>query len=113
MHELSIVLSIVHTVSDELIKSECSVVDEIELEIGELSGVDLAAFDFAWSEAVKNTPLASAVRKILQPSGQFRCMDCDHEFKSVKPVSECPQCKSYLTFAIKGKELRIKSILAS
>ena len=48
MHELSIVMSIVDLANKEATKHQASAIEEIELDIGCLSGIDMDSFDFAW-----------------------------------------------------------------
>lgn len=47
MHELSVVMSIIKTAEDEARKNNAIGIEEIELDIGELSRVEITAFDFA------------------------------------------------------------------
>ena len=63
MHELSIVMGIIKIAEVEAEKAGAKNVDLIELEIGNLAGVEIEALDFAWTEAVKHTILENAKRK--------------------------------------------------
>lgn len=47
MHELSIVMSILDIAQKQANMAQAKVVEEIELEIGELSGIEKMSFDFA------------------------------------------------------------------
>lgn len=111
MHEMSIAMNIVDIVEEELEKAHATVVSQIELEIGTLSGVVLEALEFALDEAVKKTPLENAEIKIEKVSGRASCKHCGYVFESEDYFSSCPQCKSMETEIIQGKELRIKSLL--
>jgi len=64
MHELSIVQSIVDIATNEANAAQGNMIDEIEIDIGALSGIDMNAFWFAWNIAVKNTLLANAKANI-------------------------------------------------
>ncbi len=111
MHELSVVMSIIDIAEAYAGKAGSDRVDEIELDIGTLSGVDMDALDFAWTEAVKTTLLSRAVRRINRIAARARCMDCDHVFDVDQPGTPCPVCSGYLVVLIRGKELRVKSLL--
>jgi hydrogenase nickel incorporation protein HypA/HybF len=113
MHELSIVMSIVDIASSQLQKVNASEIEEIELEIGTLSGVELNSFDFAWRQAVKQTPLDKAVRKINLIEGRGRCLDCNIEFSIQNLYDACPICNGHLIDILKGKELRVKSLIVN
>ena len=53
MHEMSIVLGIVKIAENEAQKAGVSSFTAIDLEIGNLSGVEWDALDFAWEAAVE------------------------------------------------------------
>ena len=113
MHELSIVLGIIDIADQYTRDAGASGVEEIDLEIGELSGVDPAALDFAWDLAIKNTVLENAVRKINSIAGRAKCMDCDSEFKIGHYTDPCPVCGKHLLSIVQGKEMRVKSLVVS
>jgi hydrogenase nickel incorporation protein HypA/HybF len=110
MHELSIALGIVDIASDAVSRAGASGVSHIELEIGELAGVEMPALDFAWSEAVRGTVLAAATRQVHRVAGQARCMECDHVFAAGRAMNKCPACASPFTELVHGKELRVHAI---
>ena len=56
MHELSIVMSIIKLAAEQ---ADADMIEEIELDIGCLSGIDMDSFDFAWKQAIKQTVLRS------------------------------------------------------
>jgi len=111
MHELSIALSIIDIADKEAKKANAIKVAEIELEVGELAGVEYRALDFAFETAVKNTILENAIVKIHKPKGQAICNDCNTNFEINDLYSACPKCGGYFHNIIKGKELRVKSLL--
>ena len=85
-------------------------VDLIELEIGNLAGVEIEALDFAWTEAVKHTILENAKRKIDLIKGKGQCMECEHIFPLDNIYDPCPNCQNYLKGILQGKELRVKAL---
>ncbi len=110
MHELSIVMSIIEIANGEAIKANVSKIDEIELEMGLLSGIEMSAFDFAWQEAVKSSVLENAERIIVRPSGKAVCLECNTSFDIDSLYDQCPVCKSHFIDITQGKELRVKSL---
>lgn len=110
MHELSIVMGILKIAETETKKAGAKKVELIELEIGNLAGIELDALDFVWSGAVKNTVLENAERKIDQIKGKAQCMECDLIFPLEHVYDPCPDCNNYLKGIIQGKELRIKAL---
>ena len=110
MHELSIVMGILNIAEAEAKKAGAKRVDLIELEIGNLAGIELDALDFVWSGAVKDTVLEHAIRKIDLIKGKGKCMECDLVFPLEHVYDPCPNCQNFLKGIIQGKELRVKAL---
>jgi len=113
MHELSIVMSIIDIAEQQAKNANAVSVDEIELEIGELSGIEEQAFDFAWQQAVKDTVLNNAERVITKIPGEGLCMECDASFPVHQLYDPCPVCGKHFISVQKGKELRVKSLVVT
>lgn len=113
MHELSLVMGVIKIAEEEMRKHEASIIDEIELEIGVLSGVEMTAFDFAWNQAIKDTPLENTKRIITVIEGEGVCSDCEKSFPVKEFYDPCPYCKQHLVYINKGKEFRVKSLVVS
>lgn len=111
MHELSIAQSIVEIVEEEAKKQNTNSVSELTLEIGTMSGIVIEAIEFAMTEAVRNTVLQNATLKIEEISAIAQCDKCKHEFEIFDLYSPCPKCNHLYSDIIKGKELKIKSIV--
>jgi hydrogenase nickel incorporation protein HypA/HybF len=111
MHELSIVMSIVETAEEKVKENHAHSVEEIELVIGDLAGIDSQALDFAWDSAVKNTVLQTAKRNIIHVPARAKCLECDCEFEIKDQFDPCPLCGEPLLQIIQGKELQIKSMI--
>lgn len=113
MHELSIAMGIVKIAEDELSKSAADRIDEIELDIGQLSGIEMSSFEFVWPSAIENTVLQNSKRKINNIKGKAVCLDCNAKFDLMNQFDNCPECKSMLKEIVQGQELRVKSLLVS
>lgn len=113
MHELSIVQSIVDIAEREVRKANAHTVESIELEIGELAGVEFAALDFAWDVAVQRTVLANAQRHVHRVTGKARCSDCHTEFIMQNLFDACPNCGQYFNEILAGKELKVRSLVVN
>ena len=110
MHEYSIALSIVEIAEKEVEKYGAKGVESIELEIGQLSGIELLALDFAWEPATSGTVLENASKNIIVIQGTAECNDC-HKHYAVKEIYDlCPDCGSFMKEISRGKELKIKSL---
>lgn len=113
MHELSLVMGVIRIAEDEMRKHQAGIIEEIELEIGVLSGVEMTAFDFAWNQAIKDTALENAIRNITVIEGVGVCPDCEKSFPVKEFYDPCPHCHQHLVYINKGKEFRVKSIVVS
>lgn len=110
MHELSIAMGIVRIAEKETAKVNAQKVEQIELEIGTLAGIEFDALDFVWPSAVKDTILENALKKVTIINGKAKCNDCNVVFKLDNMYDACPNCKGYIKTIVKGKELVVKSL---
>lgn len=113
MHELSVVMSIVDIARLEARKASAGVIEEIEMDIGCLSTIEMTAFDFAWLQGVKETILENARKKVNRIKGKARCLQCESIFPVENVYDACPACGAHLLDILEGKELRVKSIVVS
>jgi hydrogenase nickel incorporation protein HypA/HybF len=110
MHELSIIASIVDIASQHVHKAGAQKVESIELEIGELAGVEWSALDFAWEAGTTDTLLENAKLELHKIPGIARCLECNKEFGIAAFFDPCPDCGSYFNEILRGKELRVKAL---
>ena len=110
MHELSLVMGIIDLASMEAEAHGAREVEEIVLDIGELSGVEMESFDFAWTEGVKGTILEGTERKINRIPGRGKCLDCETEFSLLQYYDPCPKCGEHLIEVLSGKEMKVKTV---
>jgi hydrogenase nickel incorporation protein HypA/HybF len=111
MHELSLVMGIVDLAREEAGKHDSCLIEEIVMDIGELSGVEMLSFDFAWNQAVKGTLLENTERKINRIPGSGNCLDCGTVFPMQQFFDPCPACGEHLVEVISGKEMRVKTLI--
>jgi hydrogenase nickel incorporation protein HypA/HybF len=113
MHELSIVENIIGIAAEAVKTHEGKSVDAIELEIGELAGIDQEALDFAWDAAIRETVLEHAIRKIDRTIGRALCLVCNNKFHIRQYYDPCPNCGSFQKEILEGNELKVKRITLS
>lgn len=113
MHELSIVMGIVDIALQQADREQARSIDEIELDIGCLTTVEMLAFEAAWRQAVKATPLENTIRNINRIPGRARCLECGSEFPMNNLYDACPHCSSHFLEISQGKELRVRSLVIS
>ena len=111
MHELSIAMSIVDLAEEYAAREGGHRVVEMELEVGELSGVVIPALEFAMEEAVAGTLCEGAAWKIRSIPGEVRCRACGHLFPADNLFVPCPKCGEFGVELVKGDEMRLCSLL--
>ncbi len=111
MHELSIVMSILEIAEDKVREHQAQRVESIELEIGQLAGIEWEAMDFAWEAAVRNTVLDGSTREIRKIEGRAKCLECKNEFPCSALYTACPSCGNVFSSLLQGKELRVSSMI--
>jgi hydrogenase nickel incorporation protein HypA/HybF len=110
MHELSITMNILDIAEENARNLNAKIVHEIEIDIGEMSGVDTDALQFAMQCTTKSELLESAKLVINKIPAKARCYSCNHEFDISDFYTECPNCNGFNHDIYQGKELKIVSI---
>lgn len=101
------VLSIVEENAKTL---NAKIVHEIEMDIGELSGIDYDALEFAMQHVQKSELLEKAKLVINRIPAKARCKSCSYEFDIKDFYSACPKCNKFDHDIFQGKELKVKAI---
>ena len=85
-------------------------VREIEIDIGELSGIDYDALEFAMQYSKKGELLENAKLVINKIPAKARCKSCNHQFDIRDFYTPCPKCNQFNHEILQGKELKVKAI---
>lgn len=110
MHEFSIARSIVDIAEEAVASKQAKAVEQIVLDIGQLSGIELDALLFVWDAATRSSVLEGAKRVINTVPGKARCLECKGIFQTAELMDTCPECGSYFFDVLQGKELQVKSL---
>jgi len=121
MHEISIAGAIIDSVLDAAKKNNAIKVNEVFLEIGELTALNPDQLQFIFSTITRGTVAQGACFNISMIKPSVRCKKCSYngsiEFfeKShfVIPVIKCPQCNETDVDIIAGRECCVKKIKIS
>ena len=111
MHELSIAIEILDIVEKEAIKNGAAVVRQVNLRVGDLSGVETESLTFSF-DAVKGEKelTRDAVLAVKRLPVKIRCTPCDAVFNGTGHMVICPQCEGFDTELLQGEELEIADI---
>ena len=111
MHELSIAMSILDSVQEEVDRRNCGSVEAIHLRIGALSGVVPDALRSAYELAAEQTPYASTRLMIEEVPIVIYCAACARN----QPIVSsnwfcCPECNTPSNQIVSGRELEITAL---
>ncbi|HWB32365.1 MAG TPA: hydrogenase maturation nickel metallochaperone HypA [Acidobacteriaceae bacterium] len=110
MHEIGIANEILAAGMQEVARHPGSWLVRIGVRVGELSGVDRAALDFAFAALTKGTSLEAVRVEIETVARRARCRGCGLEFESQPWGAHCPGCGSLDNVLIAGDELDLRYI---
>lgn len=112
MHEFSLAQSIIEIVDESLKKNGAEKAVELHLEIGTLSGVEIPALEMALESLKTNSVIETTEIKLFITKAKAICGNCNKEFYPEDLFTPCPECSSYNSEIMSGKELLVKSIVA-
>ena len=112
MHELGLISAVVKTVEKIMAEENLTSVEEIVLQVGELSGVIPRYVEECYPAAVYKTSLEKTKLIMEVVPGIVRCKKCGEEFSGYLHDLKCPKCGSEELDALSGREFIIKEIHA-
>ena len=110
MHEMSIVSGILDIAEKEARAAGARVINSVEIEVGELAGVEIPSLEFCFEVARRGTLAETADLMIHEIPGRGFCPDCDQEVAVEYFMAVCPACGQALLEILQGRELRVRSI---
>lgn len=109
MHEMTIAVSIVDIICKKANDENAKKINNVVLEIGDLSGIMIDSLEFCFDAATKNTIADGAELKINTIEGKALCKNCNKNYNLKNDFTPCPICDDFNIDVIEGKELSIKS----
>ena len=110
MHELSLADAMVQEVESIMKKEGATKIYSLTVEMGRLSGVQKAPFEFAFPIVAEDTKLEGCKLIIEESPVIIKCKECNSETKLDIPFAKCGSCGSRNVTYISGKEFLIKSM---
>ena len=106
MHELSIALSILDSLQEEVTQRGYGSIEAVHIRIGALSGVVSEALGYAYELAAEQTPFARSRLVIERAPIVIYCAACGRNQIAASP-GRCPQCHTLSTELVSGREMEI------
>ncbi len=111
MHELSVALSIIEGVEEELAHHHGARVVSVRLKLGPLSGVVKDALLFSYEVACEGTPLAGSKLEIEEVPIVLYCPTCAREQPAVSLQRLCCEvCETPSSQVRRGSELEVYAL---
>lgn len=110
MHELSITQSVLSITLEKANAVKASRVSQINLVIGELSGIVDDCVDFYFGFLAKDTIAAQASLSFRHPPTRLRCRNCATVFSPDNLDWACPNCHEPKIEILSGRECYVESI---
>jgi hydrogenase nickel incorporation protein HypA/HybF len=111
MHEFSLACHVLEIVEENLNRQNATKVSELTLEIGSMAGVELQALKLSMDSLQQNTILEGTFIHYQIVQATAICQRCHFRFEPAESFSPCPQCNSFKTDILTGKELIVKSMV--
>lgn len=110
MHELGIMTGVMDAVTKSAEEAGADKVLKVTLSVGEMTECIRDALEFAFEALSENTMCEGAELVINMIKPKSRCLECGAEFEHDRFHMFCPECDSFATQLLAGRELQIDSI---
>ncbi len=111
MHEMSIAVNILDIAAAEARNAGAKTVNTIEIDVGELAGIEVESLLFCFETARRSVPeTAHASLNIQRIAGLAHCDQCARDVPADFFVATCPHCGQSGLELVTGRELKVRSI---
>ena len=111
MHELGIMTGVLEAANTAARDAGATKLLGVKLSIGEMTEAIEDALMFAWEALTEDDPFTEgATLEVNMVSPKSRCLECGVEFEHDRFHMFCPECDSFATELIAGREMQIDSI---
>lgn len=110
MHELGIMTGVMEAVGATARDVGADKVFKIRLKIGVMTEVVEDALQFAFEALSANTISEGAELEIVTVQPKSKCLECLAEYEHDRFHRTCPECGSFASELIAGREMQIDSI---
>ena len=111
MHELGIVFSIMDTLEDVAKENQLTSVQNVTVEVGEVSAVIPEYLTDCWGWARQKRTLLQGCQLLVETlPAVTHCGGCGREYPTVPQGRTCPYCGSEDTWLLRGDGISIKEI---
>lgn len=113
MHEVGLMQSALAIAIDQAKAQGAHQIHQLELAVGQLSGVEPEALAFAFEVVTPGTPAAGAKLVLRAVPALCYCAHCQQTFEPATWIYRCPSCQQLSDDIRQGKDLQITSLEVS
>lgn len=110
MHELGIITGVMDAVETSARQAGATRVLKVNLSVGEMTEAIEDALQFAFEALSEQTMCEGATLDITMVKPRSHCFECGADYEHDRFHMLCPECGSFATELIAGRELQIDSI---
>lgn len=111
MHELGVVFYVRDDVKKTAEQNNVESVEQVTLQVGEVSGIIEEYLIDCWNWAKKKEPIMENAELVVEQIDAITfCEGCEETYPTVEHGKICPHCGSEETYLIQGNEFLIKDI---
>lgn len=111
LHELGIMTSVLDAVKASAREAGATSVLKVSMSVGEMTEAIEDALSFAFEALTESDPfMQGAELSIVTVKPKSHCLECDAEYEHDRFHMLCPECGSFATELLAGRELQIDSI---
>ena len=110
MHELALMQGIISIVNSEAKKQGFQICSQINIKMGEYSGVIPECLRECFPLAAKGSPAEKAVLNIETVKAEFQCPSCSYSGPLPQRTACCPNCGGTAIKMIAGREFYVESL---
>lgn len=110
MHELGLMTGIMQSVQQAAEQAGALAVTDVNISVGEMTEAIPDALEFAFEALREGTICEQAQLHITMVEPRSRCLECGAEYTHDRFHMLCPECESFATELIAGREMCIDSI---
>lgn len=110
MHEMGVVSGILTASVETAARENATGINEIRIRVGVLTEIMQDALDFAFEALSPGTLAEGATLSVVWVEPRSKCLECGTIFTHGRFDVECPQCGSYFSQLLEGRELLIESL---
>ncbi len=111
MHEFTIAQNIADIALQVAREQHVDQVSAVEVDVGQASGIETAALQFAWESVRKDSLLHDAELVINMVTLELRCLSCQSLYHPDAVFEPCPGCGECNNEVLSGTGMRVTALI--